>query len=99
MKNTPEAMSLQEFRRRQAEKEADRRRNAMHKLRVALNQEANRFRAGLANLDVGSGTEAHQRMMRDNPDLKRFHPDYGGVPGKGVPKKQWYGTGNHPLKR
>lgn len=94
-----EVMSLQEFRRRQAENEADRRRNAMHMHRVAMNRAANQFRAGLANLDVGSGTEAHQRMMRDNPDLKRFHPDYGGVPGKGVPKKQWYGTGNHPLKR
>lgn len=99
MSSTAQAMSLQEFRRRQAEKEADRRRNAMHMQRVALNQEANRFREGLANLDVGSGTEAHQRMMRDNPDLMRFHPDYGGVPGKGVPKEQWYGTGNHPLKR
>lgn len=53
----------------------------------------------LAATDWATGTPAPSRMIRDNPDIKRFHPDYGGIPGKGVPKKQWYGTGNHPLKR
>jgi len=53
----------------------------------------------LAATDWATGTPAPSRMIRDNPDIKRFHPDYGGVPGKGVPKKQWYGTGNHPLNR
>lgn len=95
-------MSLEEFNRRKAAKEAkeaDSKRNTLHMQRIARKRLAKQFKEESDNLDLGWGTPSNNRMIRDNPDIKRFHPDYGGVPGKGVPKQQWYGTGNHPLNR
>jgi hypothetical protein len=38
----------------------------------------------LADTDWATGTPAPTRMIRDNPDLKRYHPDYGGTPNRGT---------------
>jgi hypothetical protein len=43
--------------------------------------------------------DAHLRTMKDNPGLMRFHPDYGGVPNKGVPKSEWGSDPRHGVRK